>query len=187
MFRKIVCILSAAGVLAVTGIPARATRRLGSLCVIPAWCETEISGGYVTVHPVGEPVSGGYALTDGLADWIVWEDELDSELVLHLAEQKQLRDGLTGQVTPEKGAIFPELEAGLYLVSQTEAAEGYSAFSPFLVSIPAGDMWDLTMRPDVILLGESPRTGDRPAPIVAAMGISFSVAMLMILVDKHKK
>ena len=187
MFRKIVCILSAAGVLAATGMPARAAERRGSLNVLPVWCETVIYGGCVTVYPVGKPVSGGYVLTDGLADWVVWEEEIDSDFVLSWALEKHQTSGMTKQVVPGEGAFFPELNTGLYLVSQTKAAESYSAFSPFLVSIPCEDVWDLTAKPSVISLGESPRTGDQPAPIVGAMGISFSVAMLMVLVDKHKK
>lgn len=187
MFRKFVCILSAAGVLALVGLPARAEQELGSICVIPDWCEIPVTGGTVTVQNVGKPVQGGYTVTDGLADWMVWEDELGSDMVLNLALANKQAAGATNPVERGMGAVFQGLEAGVYLISQKEAAEGYSAFAPFLMVVPSVSGWNLTASPDVISLGESPKTGDHPAPIIAAMGISFLVTVLMILVDRLKK
>ena len=43
------------------------------------------------------------------------------------------------------------------------------------------------LEPKIIHTGPPPNTADHPAPIIGAMGIGLSVAVLMVLVDEHKK
>ena len=48
--------------------------------------------------------------------------------------------GRSVKIIGEEGnVIFENLPVGLYLLIQTEAAEGYNAVSPFLVSVPLQD------------------------------------------------
>ena len=126
-------------------------------------------------------------LTDGLADWLVEEKTLLSEewiswLSQHTDERKQ-----TAGVSSENGAVFENLKAGIYLVEQTAYNAEYLPFHSFLQMIPENGQWNLTVSPRMISAGEPPKTADRPAPIVGAMGIGFSAAILMVMVDNRKK
>ena len=186
MFRKIVCILSAAGILAVVGIPARAERR-GSVRIIPDWCGQAVVGGTVSVQSVGKQVENGYALTDGLADWIFHEEEIRSGAALDWVGEVYRGQGTIRPVTEGDGVVFTDLEPGVYLISQGEAAAGYQSFRPFLLALPSESGWDVTVEPDLISLGDAPKTGDHPSPLIAAMGISFLVAVLMIICGREKR
>ena len=186
MFRKIVCILSAAGVLAAVGIPAGAEQR-GSIRIIPDWCGQAVAGGTVAVQSVGKRVEDGYALTDGLADWVFREDEMDSGAALEWIREAYRDQGISKPVTGESGVLFPDLKPGVYLISQGEPAAGYGPFRSFLLTLPSESGWNLTVEPDLISLGDSPKTGDHPSPMIAAMGISFLAAVLMVLCDKGNR
>ena len=52
-------------------------------------------------------------------------------------------------------------------------------------SIDAGQA-EMIRQPKLIYVGEQPRTADRPAPIIGAMGIGLSAAVLMVLADRRK-
>ena len=155
--------------------------------VIPQWCGNAVAGGTVSLHRVGKKVEQGYHLTDGLANWFVEKGELDSKGWAQWLRQSSDGEKTVHQIADETGVTFSDLEEGVYLVAQTEAAPGYTPFEPFLLAIPDGNAWDIIARPKLIALGESPRTGDHPAPIIGAMGVGLSVAVLMVLVDEHKK
>ena len=136
---------------------------------------------------MGTPTEGGFQLTDGLANWLVEEKEVFSRSVVDWILPKVNSEGISVPVQEVSGAEFTGLEEGLYLVKQVETAEGFSAFSPFLVSVPEGDSWEVTARPKAINAGEAPKTGDHPAPIIGAMGLGLSAAILMVLADERKK
>ena len=76
---------------------------------------------------------------------------------------------------------------GLYLVRQAESAPEFMAFRPFLVSVPEGEQWDVIRQVPLTHIAEAPRTGDRHVPLLGAMGIGFSVALLMVMADQRKK
>ena len=187
MTRKCSCILWAICMTMVMTGRVEAAQQVGMLQVIPTWCSQPIAEGTVSVSRVGMKTEDGVLLTDGLANWYVDEGELQSEewvswLAQHTEGKKQLVT-----VTPESGAVFENLEAGIYLVEQPESGEHHLPFSSFLQMIPDHGYWNMTIRPKLIYSGEPPKTADRPAPIIGAMGIGLSAAILMVLADQRKK
>ena len=62
------------------------------------------------------------------------------------------------EVTAE-GAVFGELELGLYLVCQQEAADGYEAINPFLIGVPNVEEGLYVYQVDA-----SPKVAVTPAP-----------------------
>ena len=73
------------------------------------------------------------------------------------AVEQELPHEIT-EVTAE-GAVFDELEFGLYLVCQQEAADGYEAINPFLIGVPNAEE-DLY----VYQVDASPKVAVTPAP-----------------------
>ena len=74
-----------------------------------------------------------------------------------------------------------------YKSQQAGSAPEFMAFRPFLVSVPEGEQWDVIRQVPLTHIAEAPRTGDRHVPLLGAMGIGFSVALLMVLADQRKK
>ena len=186
MGTKWACILWALVAVCEFGLNTRAAERTGSITVQPQWCGTIVEGGTVSAQQVGKQTERGYILTDGLANWKVDESELTNEEWIRWLDQRSS----TGEIivaAGKNGALFEDLEPGIYLIRNREPADEYKAFLPFLMMVPSEGNWDLAAKPKLIHTGESPHTGDRPAPIIAAMGIGLSAAVLMVLVDEHKK
>lgn len=186
MGRRCICIAAVIGVLVGLVLPGRAAEETGSLRVMPLWCGRPVTGGSITLSRVGSRRGADFLVTDGLADWRVSEQEIFSgEWAGRLSGWAREAPAMDSAVR-EEGAVFSGLEQGLYLVQQKEASDGL-VFSPFLVSVPQGELWEVAAWPKAVYTGESPRTGDRPAPILGAMGIGLSVAVLMVLAEHRKK
>jgi len=118
--------------------------RSGSISVTLRDTETkqEISGGTLTLYQVGtaEENDGDYsfALTGAFADSGISISDVQSEdTAKRLADyaKKSKISGTTASVQAG-GVKFADLETGLYLIVQETAADGYSAVSPFLVTVP---------------------------------------------------
>lgn len=166
-------------------LPVKAVET-GSIQIRPVWGGNRIVGGEVCISRVGERTASGFRITDGLADWIVSEQEAFSGSWIDCLE-KQGQPAMIRPVETESGALFPDMPDGLYLVRQPRSAPEFMAFRPFLLSIPEGEQWEVIREVPLIRDGEVPLTGDRHVPLLGAMGIGFSVALLMVLTDQRKK
>lgn len=100
-------------------------------------------GGTLVLHKVGNAQivdhNLSFALTEGFAgSGVSLKDlrvsTLPQELADYAAEQNLL--GTAVQADESGFVTFSSLSTGLYLVTQTEAVEGYLTVSPFLVSLP---------------------------------------------------
>ena len=185
MFRKIICTFWALAAVVMLRLPAAAEE--GSIRILPDCAGCSVTGGLVTLYRVGEPEAGGYRVSDGLADWTVWQREVQTEEVMQWLLKQERSGGVTEAAADEQGVVFSELSAGLYLAVQTEPAAGYFPFSPFLVTIPEKNKWEIVKYPPVVRDAEIPDTSDRPAPIIGAMALGFIITVLMLMVDKGKK
>ncbi len=146
----------------------------------------------------------GFVLTAEFSEsGIELDDISDSVLAQSLAEYA-LTQELAGAevVIGEDGSwSISGLELGLYLVMQTEAAEGYEAISPFLVSLPYYDattrelFYEVDAQPKMetlvpIIVPEDPepetpvtnnpklpQTGQLnwPVPVMALLGVVFLI------------
>ena len=187
MLKKCICLLWAVCMVAGAGGVAKADTRTGSVQVVPEWCGQEVIGGTVVIKRVGEKTEDGYILTDGLANWTIEETELVSDNWVQWLCQMETGREVACTVKEETGAVFTQLLEGVYLVRQLDPDWQLPSFKPFFLTIPEGENWDVYRAPKAIYHGESPKTGDHPAPIIGAMGIGLSVAVLMVLVDGRKK
>lgn len=184
MLRKWICLVWAAGVILGAGVEARALS--GSIRIEPVWCGAPVCGNTVGVCRVGAVTEAGVIITDGLANWQIREEELTEGNWVSWLAQREL-PGERSCLAGSGGALFRNLQEGIYLVRQTDISENDRMFEPFFLRIPEGENWDVYRAPKMISRGESPKTGDRPTPLIGAMGIGLSVAFLMVFVDEHRK
>lgn len=182
MFRRIVCIFSVAGCLIVFGIPVLAAEGSGSIRVLPSQGIVQIA-----LYRIGSLTADSCRITDGLADWIVSRQEIQTEDFLQWALSQSWKNKWICAASGQKGAKFEDLEEGLYLVKQAETASGGCAFDPFLVTLSEETDMDLVITMGTEYGSEIPKTGDYPAPIFLAMVISFGVVVFMVLAENRKK
>ena len=169
--------------------------RKGSVTVTVRMGEAPVSGGSLTLYRVGDIAEddGNYsfALTEAFAASGVSLDDLSApELAETLAEYAENMSGVTKTIGTDGSAAFTELELGLYLAVQTEAAPGYSKLTPFLVSVPYMEDGAYQYDVDAAVKGELekeptptepekpndptlPATGQLnwPIPVLAALGL----------------
>lgn len=147
-------------VLADSGLPD--VNRIGSITLTLTDDETGavIPGGTIVVYQVADLVSGdnGYV-------WQYTEDFSDCTESLEYLESTDLVDSLVSYVNEQElerteiaidsegKAYYEDAGVGLYLIIQTQAAEGYEAFLPFLVSVPyestSGWIYDVDATPKI--------------------------------------
>lgn len=121
------------------------TSRTGSISAVMSYGGAAVGGGTLTLYRVGDVSEddGNYSfvLTDAFAaSGLSLSAVSDAGLAQSLAEYAQA-NGIEGTAVQigEDGTVSADgLPLGLYLVAQQEqdAAEGYEAISPFLVSVP---------------------------------------------------
>lgn len=188
MFRRVICVLFAGAVVLSLGLSVLAVEETGSIRVTLQSSGRALKSGSVTLYRAGDPVSGGYRLEDSFGGGFVpEEDACSAALAGWLAEQAEM--GGTPRILDADGsAEFSGLEDGLYLLVQSENVAGYYPIQAFLVTIPYGGQQNVEAFPKVEKVpGENPKTGQHPAPIIAAMGLVFSGVGLFLCVDSRRK
>ena len=139
--------------------------RTGTVSITLRDGNTAISGAEITLYKVAiaESVKSNlnFTYTDSFQDFGgIPNDIKDKETVLRLADYVRVQNisGI-GEKTDENGCVrFDDLSLGLYLVVQTGSVQGYSACTPFVVSIPVGEEgeWvydiDATPKTDIVRL-----------------------------------
>ena len=162
--------------------------RAGSLSISMTYDKQSVPGGTVTLHRVGDVAQDGgdyiFVLAQEFAGSNVSLDDLESaeaaKALASYAEEQQL-EGVTQDVDDSGKVVFADLEIGLYLVTQQQAAEGYLAIDPFLVSVPMAEdgayVYDVDASPKMELekapeppLHRFAKTGDGMMIAVAAAG-----------------
>lgn len=151
------------------------TSRKGSVSVTMTYEGDPVPGGTLTLYRVGV-----VAEEDGNYSFVLTGDFTGSNADLTDISSKDLAEGLkqyaedrglTG--TPEEigadgKAAFSNLELGLYLLVQTEAADGYEAVVPFLVTVPMKEdgvyLYDVEASPKAELKRELEPIPAPPSP-----------------------
>lgn len=136
-----------------------------------------ISGGTLTLYQAGTvKVENGFSfvLTEAFEGSRQDLTELSADLAENLASYAQTEniDGQSVSVGENGIALFEDLKPGLYLIVQTEAADGFQAVSPFLVSIPEnngdGYIYDVDATPKMSAVSPVPSepsdSADTPKP-----------------------
>jgi len=187
MRRMLVCILTA--LVLVTGVPLRclAADDRGSIRITLTKEEDRIYYGSVTLYRVGVPVSGGYRLGSGYGGGFVEEKDAQAPaLAQWLAERVGIGDEI--RVLDDNGCgEFRDLEEGLYLLVQTDPAEGFYPFVPFLVRLPYEGQWEVLAFPKLESLPViSPQTGDG-FPMLEYGGVMAVSGLGLILCMERKR
>lgn len=166
--------------------------REGSIKIIMRDSETGsvVSGGTVTLFKAGnvKEDDGNFSFVpaDEFADSGESMEKLNAELAKQLADYAGKHDinGTTITIDSNGTARFADVEPGLYLLVQEQAAEGYYIVDPFLVSIPLLEngsyIYDVDASPKMEPLSRKPdepgkvpdspagpaRTGDNSNPML---------------------
>lgn len=181
--------------------------RVGSVSVTMQDPETlaPVGGGALTLFRVADvhvenDADYSFALTDEFAGS---EESLvnlaDADLPDRLASyaQKMEAAGVVRVIDRTGVACFDGLRPGLYLLVQHQAADGYYAIAPFLVSVPLEEggayVYDVNATPKMELLSQAPpepdepllaklvQTGDRAFLAVAGLAVVSLVAVVVAL------
>lgn len=185
------------------------TSRGGSITITMTYENKAVPGGTLTLYRVGTVAEddGNYSFaltgefTGSHADLT---DPSSPDLAKSLAQyvSNQKLAGMTEIIGNDGKVSFSDLELGLYLLVQTDAASGYHSADPFLVSVPMYEdgtyLYDVDGTPKVELekrptpttpsspttpsIPTLPQTGQLnwPIPILAILGLMmFSVGWIL--------
>ena len=159
MKRGIMALLLMALVLALSG-NVSAAQTHGSVEIRLDAGELPVTNGAVTMYLVGIPTGEGYRLLARYGGGVVRGEDLASgNLAVWLGE---LADGGKEQLLDVDGrGTFSGLEAGLYLVEQSQRMDGFYPFRAFLAQVPEAGQWTGYYEPVALpITDEVPGTGD---------------------------
>lgn len=180
-------------VLLLLGLPVQASRlQEGSICIRLVYQESPEFPGSLTLFRVGR-LREGYFVPEGRFAG-VWENCQTlsagefARTLAELAAQEET-PGLTEAVGPDGKVIFRDLEPGIYLAVQKEAAPGYDEINPFLVTVPeTGGMVDATPKVHIQEKGEPflPYTGQTVLPGIAMLCLGGVLAAIGLWLRKGR-
>lgn len=176
-------ILLLANILAIpaSAHPVPDMTKTGTIDITMRHGEDLVPGGTLTIFRVGElrEEDGNYrfALTEEfLKSGISLDDVQSASLPEALAEyvRQQNLEGETRNIDQNAEVRFADLELGLYLFVQFEAAEGYNLANPFVISLPRvvdGEyIYVVDGSPKMDSVTEKPTTGTTNPPATKPTG-----------------
>lgn len=204
VFTAIVLVFSMTSVVFAHDVPDPSRR--GNIQVVMHWGDTMVGGGTLMLYRVGavREDDGNYSFVP-TGDFTDWGEAFENIQAPELAEELKayaMSKHLIGQqktIAEDGQVIFDDLDLGLYLLVQYQAAPGYSEARPFLVSVPRMEngeyQYDVNASPKVELTPEPtepsepttpptepepslPQTGQLnwPIPILATAGLVLFAA-----------
>ena len=170
--------------------------RTGTIAATMTYDDERVAGGLVTLYRVGDVVSDdgnyGFELSGIFAQSGVSIDDLESaDAAADLAAYAEDHgaSGVTQAVASDGTVVFSNVEIGLYLMVQSEPADGYHAFDPFLVGMPLTEdgayVYEIDASPKLELEkapvppeepekpqkpSDLPETGENFGPMIAVLG-----------------
>ena len=211
--------LFAALALQVSAVEVPDFDRKGSIAVAMNHDGWPVPGGSLTLYRAADVVENdgdySYAYTADFAGCTIPVTELDSarlpQELARIAAAKRL-PGTTQQMSWQGKVKFSDLQIGLYLLVQQEAAPGFAKINPFLVSVPQNDggsyVYDVDTAPKNVpepeptkpteskptdptkpTGGKLPQTGQNnwPVPVMASAGMLMIAAGLCVINSGKKK
>lgn len=183
---------------------------LGSITFIVDYENEPVDGGSLTLYRVGDIVENNgdysFALIEKLDDEKTALDNLEDPQLARDLAVKVAEAELKGITEPVKEgeAVFAEVEPGLYVVVQNEAAEGFEKMSPFVISMPKFEngtyVTDIKAEPKPSLEKAPekpekpqdptlPQTGQLnwPVPVLAVGGVMLFALGWVICFKKRKE
>ena len=192
------------------------TTRAGSIRIAMKDGKDALPGGTLTLYRVGEIAESNgdyfFVLAPAVKDSEVSLKDIQSaETAKKLAAwiDKHPTQHTQVQIDKDGKAAFSDLVTGLYLVVQTEAAEGYLCADPFLVSLPmhdgSGYVYDVEATPKVEvekepeteettttkppqIPGKLPQTGQNnwPIPVLCCGGLILILVGVILCCGRKK-
>lgn len=155
--------------------------RVGSIKIL--LCDTKtaapLQGGELTLYRVASVSKNGadlsFTYTNGFKNCgIALDNVSESTLASQLAEKAaQNAQAVTKTVNDSGIALFDDLKAGLYLIVQKQAAEGYNAIQPFLVTVPIMEngqyVYHVDARPKAGTASRKPAQTPPPQKVLSAL------------------
>ncbi len=150
----------------------------GSIEIVMQKDGTPVPGGSLTLHQVGTLIEENgayrYELLESLQTTGLLLEELQSpQLAEELAAKVNPAEGNKKEIDAEGKIAYTDLELGVYLLIQEEAAKGYSKLGPFLVTVPEvvnGEyIYQVQAGPKIALVPETtpaPTPTAPPTPVV---------------------
>lgn len=188
--------------------------RTGSISITMTYEDQPVAGGSLTLYRVADVheengADYSFRYTSSYADCQILLDDINnSNTALALAEYTAENNisGTKAQISDDGTITFADLELGLYLLVQQDAASGYEPVSAFLVSVPAmkddSYIYDVDASPKLALEQaptepsspteplppQIPQTGlnQWPVPVLAICGL-FLVMVGLVLYTAGKK
>lgn len=160
----------------------------GSITLSLCTSQETVSGARIVLYSVGKLSEDGTLLLSdpfptGSMPREVWSAPETAQMLWKYSYDQ----GLNGRscLTDENGnAVFADLQDGVYLLGQAEAAGGYQAFLPFLVRLPVeigGESNRNVQAKPKITPEESPKTADGiavlPAFLLGCAGIGMNILL----------
>ena len=145
----------------------------GSISLTLTCSGTPVTGGTFQLWRVGNAKEDdgdfSFEKTEDFSDYTGTLDEIGraetAEKLANFVSQKDIEAAASAGNTAG-GIFFGELQTGLYLIEQTEAADGYEKISPFLVSIPQEEngqyIYEVNATPKMEALVPTPATPGSP-------------------------
>lgn len=194
--------------------------RTGSISFDMTFQNTPVPGGSLTLYHVAQvhlenEADFSLAYVEAYAECgVSLEDLSAAETARALADFTAANgiQGLKGQIDENGHIAFENLELGLYLLVQEDAAPGYEAASPFLVTVPGREdetyIYDVNATPKLQLEQapteptepptepptrptepELPQTGQNnwPVPVMAGFGIFLLLTGLVLRLSARGK
>ena len=167
----------------------------GSISVTMEYEGHAVSGGSLTLYHVAIPVWQNedyvFEFTQSFAQCTLSLEDLDNQQAAnHYAEYVFANriDGVTKTIDANGKVCFENLELGLYLLMQRDAAEGYFEAAPFLVSVPMNGeedwIYDVDASPKVDLDKEpeptTPTTPPTPPDIPQTGQLKWPIPVLIV-------
>lgn len=181
MLRKVSTLLFSLLLLAGLGRTAAAAEELGSIRIT-----LKSKNGEVVLYHAGIPSQGGYRLTEDFGGGFIKEEDANSpQLAQWLAETAE--EGQRRLLDADGSASFSNLESGLYLLKQTDAAAEEELITPFLVQLPCYGQWNVQANPKTNTTTEPPRTAQGPEPFLGVAGMLLSGSGLWMCGKRKRK
>lgn len=147
--------------------------KAGSITASMTYEGEAVGGGSLTFYRVGDVSEddGNYSFTlteDFAGSGLALDNIADAALAEDLAEYADANriSGTTVEIGSDGQVTADNLTLGLYLAVQTEAADGYEAVSPFLVSVPMYEngayIYNVNAEPKMEPLSPSPAAPEEP-------------------------
>lgn len=186
--------------------------RTGSILVTMEYEDEPVAGGSMTLYHVAVPVWQEdkyiFEYTNDFSDCLLSLDDLATQGAANDFVEYAIDHDLLGkkkEINEDGEVLFEDVKLGLYLLVQEDAAKGYFAASPFLISVPMnadeGWIYDVDATPKVALEREPepstpptppdiPQTGQLkwPIPVLIVAGLAlFAIGWALCFAGRKRK